>query len=120
MSISAVEIDRDRRRVERALKRREQELGKGEHVLSDEVDQMGRDLYGRPVRIEIDVCVPLDDLKKMLNMVRADLTNAILMLERGGSPHDRRFACHRLLSAARAKAHRLRLELEARRGHSDH
>lgn len=120
MSMTELEIDRDRRRVERALRRREKELGKGEHVLSDEVDQMGRDLYGRPVRIEIDVCVPLDDLKKMLNSVRADLTNAILMLERSGSPHDRRFACHRLLTAARAKAYRLRLELEARRGHSDH
>lgn len=113
MSMTTLDIERDRRKVERAMKKRARQLG-GDDATQPEITEHDRALYGRPVRIEIDVCVPIGDLTKLLNGVRADLTNAIMALERTGTAGDRRFAAHRQLCQARAKAYTLRLDLMTR------
>lgn len=113
MSITQLDTLRDRHRVERALKRREKTLGKSETIVmaKSDVTALDRDLFGTPVRFEIDVCVPIDHLKKDLSMIRAELGNCIAFLEAGGTTHDRRFGVHRKLSAIRAKLHLRKKEL---------
>lgn len=113
MSMTTLDIERDRRKVERAMKKRARQLG-GDDATQPDITKPDRDLYGRPVRIEIDVCVPIADLTKLLNSVRADITNAIMALERPGPASDRRFAAHRQLCQARAKAYVLRQDLRMR------
>jgi hypothetical protein len=82
----------------------------------DTITDYDRALYGRPVRIEIDVTVPLAELKRQLNTVRAEMTNAIAELERGDRPaHDRRFSVHRRLCAAKVYVFQSRQEIKLRR-----
>lgn len=80
----------------------------------DTITDYDRALYGRSVRIDLDVCVPLDELRHMLNTVRAEITNALAELDRSGPAHDRRFAVHRKLSMAKAHVYRRRQELKLR------
>lgn len=105
MSMTELETQRDIRRVERAKKRLERAVGSNEVIVmaKNEITAYDRDLFGRPVRFEIDVCVPIDHLKTDLNMIQAELRNCIAFLETKGSTHDRRFGVHRKLSAIRAK-----------------
>lgn len=115
MSMTTLDIERDRRKVERALRKREREVGQSETILmGDQITDSDRDLFGRPVRIEVDVCVPIADLKRLLGGVKADLENAIRVLETTGPANDRRFSAHRCLCRARAKAYRLRQDLLTR------
>lgn len=112
MTMTALDIERDRRKVERAMRKREQEVGRSETILMGEkITEDDLDLFGRPVRIEIDVCVPIADLKTLLNGIKADLMNAIKVLELTSPANDRRFSAHRCLCRARAKAYRLRQDL---------
>lgn len=105
MSMTDLETQRDLRRVERALKRRQRTLGESDTIVmaKDDITAADRELFGRPVRFEIDVCVPIDHLKKDLNMIQAEIRNCIAFLETKGSTHDRRFGVHRKLCAIRAK-----------------
>jgi hypothetical protein len=85
----------------------------------DTITDYDRALFGRPVRIEVDVTVPLDELRRQLNTIRAELTNAIAELERGGPVHDRRFSVHRRLCAAKVYVFRSRQEIKLRRRAQD-
>lgn len=114
MSITTLDIERDRRKVERAMRKRARQVGAVDSRAAPEITEHDRNLFGRPVRIELDVCVPVADLLKLLNGVRADITNAIMALERSGPVNDRRFTAHRQLCQARAKAYRLRQDLLVR------
>ena len=81
----------------------------------DAITEYDRRLYGRPVRIEIDVAVPMAELKRQLNTVRAELTNSILELERTERPaNDRRFTVHRRLCAAKTYVRQSRDEIKLR------
>lgn len=104
MSLTDLETSRSLRRAERALKRRERTFGISEVVMAkNEITETDRNLFGRPVRFEVDVCVPIEHLRKDLNMMKADLADCLRVLDMGGSAHDRRFGVHRKLSAIRAK-----------------
>jgi hypothetical protein len=81
----------------------------------DTITDYDRALYGRPVRIEIDCTVPIAELRRQLNTVRAELTNAIAELERGGPAHDRRFSVHRRLCAAKVYVYQSRQDIKLRR-----
>jgi hypothetical protein len=107
MSVLDLETSRDLRRVERALKRREKMLGNSETIVmaKNDITEQDRSLFGTPVRYEVDVCIPLTDLKRDLNEVRLHLAECIKILEDGGTAHDRRFAVHRRLSRIRATLH---------------
>lgn len=111
--VSPMDLDRDRRKVERAMRKRQREMG-GDNPTRPEITNYDRTLFGRPVRIEVDVCIGIDDLRTLLNGIRADLTNAILHLERSGDPSDRRHAAHMQLSRARARSYALRQDLLTR------
>lgn len=107
MSLTELETQRGLRRVERALKRRERTLGTSETIVmaKEDITETDRDLFGRPVRFEVDVCIPLTDLKADLAEIRRRLGDCIAILERGGTAHDRRFGVHRVLSRVRAGLH---------------
>jgi hypothetical protein len=81
----------------------------------DTITDYDRALYGRPVRIEIDVCVPIAELRRQLNTVRAELTNAIAELERSGPANDRRFSVHRRLCGAKVAVYQSRQEIKRRK-----
>ena len=120
MSITDLETSRDLRRVERALKRRQRTLGESETIVMarDEITESDRNLFGRPVRFEIDVCIPITDLKKEINELRLRLADCITILESEGTQHDRRFAVHRVLSRIRATLH-LEKKRRAGKGYPD-
>lgn len=107
MSMTDLETARNLRSVERALKRRQRTLGESETIVmaKDDITAADRELFGRPVRFEIDVCIPMTDLKRDLNEIRLHLAECIKILENGGTQHDRRFAVHRRLSRIRATLH---------------
>lgn len=107
MSMTDLETQRDLRRVERALKRRQRTLGESETIVmaKEDITSSDRNLFGTPVRYEIDVCIPITDLKRDLNTIRLRLADCIKILEDGGTTHDRRFAVHRVLSRIRAELH---------------
>lgn len=110
-AVSPMDLERDRRKVERAMAKRTRQMGAVNPITEATITEYDKTLFGRPIRIEIDVCIPIDDLLKLLNGVRADITNAMMALERSGPPNDRRFSAHQQLQRARAKAYVLRQEL---------
>jgi hypothetical protein len=112
MSMTTLDIERDRRKVERAMRKKARQMGAIDPT-REEIPEYDRNLFGRPVRIEVDVCVPLDELRKLLNSIRADVTDALIALEKQGTPSDRRYAAHRRLCDARGKAYALSLRLKA-------
>jgi hypothetical protein len=113
--MSPMDIERDKRKVERAARKLSRQLGAVSPTIEPEITDHERTLYGRPVRIEIDVCIPIADLKKYLNQVRAELTNAIMVLEKPGEdPNSRRFTAHQRLQMARAIGYQLKQELQLR------
>lgn len=116
MTMMDLETQRDLHRVERALKRREKALGKSETIVmaKDDITESDRNLFGTPVRFEIDVCVPITDLKADLAEIRRRLADCITILEAGGTTHDRRFAVHRIVSRIRATLHLRRKEREVK------
>ena len=113
-TLSPMDVERDRRKVERAMRKRARQMGAVDPIVEEKITEYDQTLFGRPVRVELDVCIPIDDLKKLLNGVRADITNAIMVLEQSGAPNDRRFTAHQHLQRARAKAYCLRKELLVR------
>lgn len=116
MSMLDMDVSKDLRRVERALKRRQRILGESETIVmaKDDITESDRNLFGRPVRYEIDVCIPITDLKRDLNEIRLRLADCIKILEDGGTTHDRRFAVHRVLSRVRASLHLRKKEREVK------
>jgi hypothetical protein len=113
--MSPMDIERDKRKVERAARKLSRQLGAISPTVEQEITDHERTLFGRPVRIEIDVCIPIADLKKYLNQVRAELTNAIMALEKPGEdPNSRRFTAHQRLQMARAIGYQLKQELQLR------
>lgn len=102
-----LETTRNLQRAERAKKRLERTFGPSETIImaKDDITAADRDLFGRPVRYEIDVCIPITDLKRDLNEIRLHLAECIKILEDGTTQHDRRFAVHRRLSRIRATLH---------------
>lgn len=107
MNMTDLETQRDLRRVERALKRRQRTLGESETIVmaKNDITASDRNLFGTPVRFEVDVCIPITDLKRDLNEIRLHLAECIKIIEDGGTMHDRRFAVHRRLSRIRATLH---------------
>lgn len=113
--MSPMDIERDRRKVERAARKRARQLGAVSPTTEPEITDHEKTLFGRPVRIEIDVCIPIADLKRYLNQVRIELTNAIVALEKPGEdPNARRFTAHQRLQMARAIGYQLKQELQLR------
>lgn len=110
-NLAEVEEALARRREQFSINRRGTTTAEPVEPLIPESD---KNLYGRPVRIEVDVCVPLPELRKLLIGIRADIADAILCLDRPGEAHDRRFAAHIKLCMARAKSYHLRRELKLR------
>lgn len=80
----------------------------------DEITDYDRRLYGRPIRIEVDCAIPIPDLKRQLNTIRAELTNALIELETERPANDRRFTVHRRLSAAKTYVRQSRDEIKLR------
>ena len=92
---------RQLRKEEKAMVKRRKILGEEPAVVMDEISDYDRASFGRAVRIEIDVCVPLSDLRKMLQDARNEINNALVAMDRGGPPNDQRHAAHRALSRAK-------------------
>lgn len=78
----------------------------------EQITDYDRRRFGQAVRFEIDVCIPVDDLKHELNMIRAEITNCIAILERKGTGNERRKMVHSRLSDVRGELRFLRQERE--------
>lgn len=85
-----------------AMAKRAQQFGKPDPTV-EEITDYDRRRFGQAVRFEVDVCIPIAALKSELNMVRAQITNCIAILERSGSGNERRRMVHSLLRDVRAE-----------------
>jgi hypothetical protein len=85
-----------------AMARRAQQLVKSDPTV-EEITDYDRRRFGMAVRFEVDVCIPLPDLKRELNLIRAELTNCIAILERSGSGNERRKMVHSRLRDIRGE-----------------
>ncbi len=97
----------------KAMAKRAQQLGQSDPTV-EEITDYDRRRFGRAVRFEVDVCIPLPDLKRELNMIRAEITNCIAILERSGSGNERRKMVHSRLRDVRGE---LKYQREERKEH---
>lgn len=104
------------RSAERAAQRRAKVLGIEQPApASDEVSDYERNsALGRAVRLEIDVCIPLAELRKNLASVRNEVTNALLEMDRCPSPADKRKGVHWAVSRAKGEIYYRKREREMR------
>ena len=118
MSMSSLEAAtmKDLRKVERAARRREKALGltPAPPASEDVSDYERNSALGRAVRLEIDVCIPLAELKKNLASVGNEITNALAAFEKFPSAADKRKAAHWALSRAKAEVYYRKREREMR------
>src|SRR5512139_1415891 len=112
---SAVEVAamKNLRNVERAAKRRAKALGIESKPQVEEISEYDRNsALGRAVRLEIDVCVPMAELRKNLASVRNEITNALAALDNFPSLTDKLHAVHWALSRAKAEIYYRKRERE--------
>ncbi|MFO1080812.1 MAG: hypothetical protein U1E23_09330 [Reyranellaceae bacterium] len=69
----------------------------------EEITDYDRRRFGQAVRLSIDVCVPLPDLKRDLVTIRAEIGNCLAILEQSGSGNERRKLVHSRLGDLRAE-----------------
>lgn len=101
----------DLQRQEEAIARRAMQLGSNDPTI-EQVTEYDRRLFGTPVRLELDVTIPLPQLKQEINAIRAQLTNCLATLEQDASTNTRRHMVHSRLCALRAQ---LRADREERK-----
>lgn len=85
-----------------AMAKRAQQFGEKDPTI-EEITPYDRRRFGMAVRFEVDVCIPLPDLKRELNLIRAEMTNCIAILERNGSGNERRKMVHSRLRDVRGE-----------------
>lgn len=101
--------------VERAAARRRKALGIEPQPAVEELSEVDRNsALGRAVRIEVDVCIPLAELKKNLLSVRNEVTNALAALETFPVLRDKLHAVHWALGRAKAEIYYRKREREVR------
>jgi hypothetical protein len=107
---------KDLKKVERAMKRRQKALGiEPAPPASDEVSDFERNsALGRAVRLEIDVCIPLAELRQNLASVRNEVTNALASMDKFPLPGDKRKAIHWAMGTAKAQIYYRKREREMR------
>lgn len=89
-----------------AIAKRAMQLGTGNPTTKaddEAVSDYEKRLFGTPVRLEVDVCIPIQQLKQEINSLRAQLTNCLAILEQGGPPNTRRHMVHSRLCTQRAQ-----------------
>lgn len=69
----------------------------------EEITDYDRRHFGTAVRFEIDVCGNIQDLKKDINTIRAELTNCLVTLEQNAPGNVRRHMVHSRLASLRAE-----------------
>lgn len=114
---TAVEIAamKDLKKVERAAMRRAKVLGIEPEKPSEEVSEYERNsALGRAVRLEVDVCIPLAELKKNLMSVRNEVADALAAMEKFPNAADKRKAVHWSLGRAKAEIYYRKREREMR------
>lgn len=103
------------RNAERAAARRMKVLGIEPTTPGDEVTDYERNsAVGRAVRLEIDVCIPLAELRKNLASVRNEVMNALAEMDKFPSPEDQRKAVHWKISKAKGEIYYRKREREVR------
>jgi hypothetical protein len=103
------------RNAERAAARRAKALGVELPKASDEVtDYERQSALGRAVRLEIDVCIPLAELRKNLASVRNEINNALAEMDKFPAPEDQRKAVHWKISKAKSEIYYRKKERETR------
>lgn len=113
----AVEVAamKDLKKVERAIQRRRKALGIEVVPANEELSEFDRNsALGRAVRLEIDVCIPLAELRKNLMSVRNEVTNALAALDRYSDLRDKLQAAHWALGRAKAEIYYRKREREVR------
>ena len=112
---SEVAALKDFRKVERAMKRRAKALGIEPEPEATELSEFDRNsALGRAVRLEVDVCIPLAELKKNLLSVRNEVTNALAAMETYPVLRDKLHAVHWALGRAKAEIYYRKREREVR------
>lgn len=93
---------RDLERQGEAMAERARKLGQADPTI-EQITDYDRNLFGMPVRFEIDVTVPLPVLKQEINTIRAELANVLATLEQPGvAGNTRRHMAHSRLRSLRA------------------
>lgn len=101
--------------VERAAKRRAKVLGIESKPQVEELSEHDRNsALGRAVRLEIDVCIPLAELRKNLASVRNEVSNALAALDKFPMLTDKLHAAHWALGRAKAEIYYRKREREVR------
>lgn len=113
MAVEAAAM-KDLRKVERAALRKAKALGIEPEAVQDDINEYDRASYGRAVRLEIDVCIPIADLRKDLQSARNKINDALAAIDKYPTPDEKRHASHRLLSRAKAEIYYRKREREMR------
>lgn len=103
----------DLRRQEDAIAARAMALGQADPTL-EEITEFDRQTFGTATRFEIDVCVPIADLKREISTIRAELANCLATLEQRTGGNVRRHMVHSRLVMLRAHLRRERQERKVR------
>lgn len=105
------DLRKERRRVLRRAKVLGLEIDKG----TDEVSEADREsMIGRAVRIEVDVCIPLAELKANLMTIKNEAMNALAAIERYATGHEKRYAAHGAMSKAKSEIYYRKRSREVR------
>jgi hypothetical protein len=96
-----------------AMAKRAMTLGQADPTV-EEITEYDRRRFGTAVRFEIDVCQPLHDIKREINMIRGELTNCLAILEQKASGNARRHMVHMHLASLRGELRFERLERKSR------
>ena len=113
----AVEIAamKDLRRVERAAARRAKALGIEPPSPTDEISDHERaSALGRAVRLEVDVCIPLAELKLNLQSIRNEAMNALAAIDRYATGSEKRKAAHWAMGKAKSEIYYRKRERQVR------
>ncbi len=103
------------RSAERAAARRAKVLGIEQPPATDEVSDYERNsALGRAVRLEIDVCIPIAELRKNLLSVRNEVTNALAEMDRCPDAANKRTGVHWAVSRAKGEIYYRKREREVR------
>jgi hypothetical protein len=103
----------DLQRQEEAIAKRAMQLGSSDPTI-EKITEYDLRLFGTPVRFEIDVTIPIPQLKREINSIRAQLTNCLATLEQSSGTNTRRHMVHSKLCALRAQLHADRDERKRR------
>ena len=113
----AVEVAavKDFEREKRRMARRAKALGIEPPNPADEISDYDRNsALGRAVRLEVDVCIPLAELKLNLQSIRNEATNALAAIERYATGSEKRKAAHWAIGRAKSEIYYRKREREIR------